>query len=41
MKALSYPLKFIATILVGLGILLPLMLGVLVPYGIVLSLMGS
>lgn len=41
MKALSCPFKLIASVLVGLGILLPLMLGILVPYGIVMSLMGN
>jgi hypothetical protein len=37
---MKMPLKIIATILVGLGIILPLLLGVLVPYGLVLKLLG-
>ncbi len=41
MKALSLPLKVVASVLVGLGILLPMMLGILVPYGLVLKLLGS
>jgi hypothetical protein len=40
MKFLSYPLKAIAVLLVGLGIFLPLMLGVLVPYGLLLNFAG-
>lgn len=40
MEALKFPMKAIAAILVGLGILLPLLLGLLVPYGIFLSLVG-
>ena len=41
MKALKIPFKVIAAILVGLGIVLPLSLGVLVPYGIVVQLLGQ
>lgn len=41
MDLLKLPLKVIASVLVGLGIVLPLMLGVLVPYGLVLKLIGS
>lgn len=41
MKALNIPFKIIATVLVGLGIILPLSLGVLVPYGIILNLLGQ
>jgi len=41
MKILNLPLKFVAVILVGLGIVLPLMLGILAPYGLILKLLGS
>jgi len=40
MKILKVPFKVVAVILVGLGIVLPLSLGVLVPYGIVINLLG-
>jgi|GEM_PF-2590232 len=38
MDFLKYPFKLIALVLVGLGILLPLALGVLVPYGLIVGL---
>lgn len=40
MSFLRYPLKAIAIVLVGLGIFLPLMLGILVPYGLLLNFAG-
>lgn len=37
MKIVNLCLKFVAFILVGLGIVLPLSLGILVPYGLIVG----